>query len=240
MKSFLYMLAVTAVVFITACSENTVSHDDGEEGLTARVEFSEGRIATLEEIEIDVYVETETGDRISDMSSIVLEHRVGEGAEWEEIDLTAHEDHFTSMHRFMTSGDHMFKVMGSRHEGDAQQVLYEMDDHMEIERAHMEMSGMLISFEHEGGEIHEGTTIGHSFWIEQMSGSGMMTGLAPTIICEESNGSIESHSATEMESGRYWAEHMFNSAGEATMTVEFMTGGMMTQASFSIPVAESH
>lgn len=240
MKALLTLTLVAGLILTAGCADDTLSAIDHEVTYEVELRFSDDHVATLDHVEIEVFVRDENGNLTTAIPEIAVEHRLEGTTDWAAISLAVHEDHYAAEYEFMSSGEHEFRVMGAIDEiADHLEEMYVMPGHLEIERAHMEMDGLEISYEHFPGDLHEGAEVELRFWVESMAGS-MMPGLSATITANNPDGSSASHAADEHEAGVYEALHTFASAGEATVMVEFMQGGMVRQASFGVHVNEAH
>jgi hypothetical protein len=251
MKS-LAIPVLTLALTLAGCASNTLSQDDGEPAYDVELRFSEDQLTTLQGVEIEALVRDEYGELITSLPTLTVEHRLEGESTWSTIEMAVHDDRYAADHRFMSSGEHEFRVMGAIDEHAQLDVMYVMDGHMEIERAHMEMDGMRVSYENFPADLREGEEATIRFWIEQMNGGdghggghgdgpgSMMAGLSASVICQESDGTSQTHAADELEGGVYQTRHTFGESGEATMMVQFMQGGMMREASFSVPVNGTH
>jgi hypothetical protein len=248
MRTFLAILILASASVLVGCAPNTLSHDDDSGDLTVELRFSDEHLTTLLPTEVAVSLLESDGATNTDLASVVVEYRQEGTVVWAQIELEAHEDHYAAEHQFMTSGEFEFRVMGLVDEHEDLDEMFVMDGHAEIERAHQEMGGMRISYEHFPGEVQEGDEVEVRFWIEQGDGLGdghgatsqMMGNLTAFIDGLHGDGSTQTHRAEEHETGVYEANHIFSSPGNAEMTVRFEAGGAQQQATFIVPVKENH
>lgn len=229
----------------SACTANPLFPVHDEE-LVAEVVFSVSDLATLSQFTVTVHVEDHAGEHVTAMAEVRGEFQLHGDTEWKVMVLSLQGEEFVGTHTFLSSGEYAFRVLGVESEGDAEVILYESPDHLEVERAHVEVGTYRVEMETFPGEIHEGAEAAVRFWIMEADGHGsehvhMMAGLVAEIHCTDASGTLEQHVPHEEEPGVYEAHHTFLEAGEALVEIHFqIPGGGELEASFHLPVEHQH
>lgn len=261
MKPVLNMILGLGLIVGSGCAENPVGHDENDSEYVAEVSVSEEHISTLSETEFEITLHKENGSSLGDISALRIEFRMEDDAdgEWEPAEMVHHGSHFEASHMFMSSGEYQWRIVGDEHGDGDSHMLFESDDHMDVERAHLDAGGYRVEFESFPGHVHEGMTATVAFWVfddDDDGGDGHggghgddhgsddhggMTGLDVTIQCDEADGHMEQHQGHEGEPGMYTAEHEFEEHGEVELSIRFhQQGGSEVEAAFHVPVASAH
>lgn len=246
MKALTPLILALAITITAGCADNAIADLEATPHYDVELQFSTEHLTTLEHVEVEAFVTDEDGALVTSLPEVNVEYRAEGSVDWSTINLAVHGDHYAAEHVFTASGEFEFRVVGAVDDhSDHLEVMYTAAGHTEIERAHMEMNGLSISFENFPGDVHEGDEAELRFWVTEATADGhlphgasatMMPGLVASVTCLEADGETESHEADEHEAGVYEAHHAFSAAGEATITVQFMHGGMMNEASFEMHV----
>lgn len=241
-----HLLALAVIApFASACTENPVFPDHDVE-LSAEVVFSVAELATLSEFTVTVHVEDHAGDHVTTMAEVRVEFQHHDATEWEAVLLSLQGEEYASDHTFLTSGDYDVRVIGIESLGAAEVILYEAVEHLEVERAHIEVGAYRIEMETFPGEVHEGAEAEVRFWIMEAEADTdghhhMMGGLVAEIHCTDADGTLEEHMPHEEEPGIYEAHHTFLEAGEAHFEIHFqIPGGGELEGGFHVPVEHQH
>lgn len=243
-SQFIYLIVLALFLFI-GCKDSPVEvHQD--ENLTAELTISPDHVHTLDEITYTVTVTNDHGDVVTDLEGVEVQRKGHGDTEWSGTELSLSGTSFTSTYTFKSSGDYDIRVVGT-HTGTTEQlVLYQMDEHMHVGRAHIETGDYRIEYESFPGHIHEGDAATIKFWIyekeQDATGERPLVGdLSPHIHCANPDGTKEHHdSVTQEATGIYVADHTFNSAGEAHMGIHFTAGNTNIEAEFHPEVSHGH
>jgi hypothetical protein len=163
---------------------------------------------------------------VTDFEEIRVERRHDGAGNWGSIALT-HEGGgvYSGQYIFETPGDYDLRVAGIRPSDAEVKVMLEVDEPLEVVRAHGGSGGYRVDFEAVPGHIHAGDASTLNFWFAAVAAAPVpalqVTGLAPTILIG-TNGSAGTYSATEPELGRYTATHTFTTVGTVPVTVRYM------------------
>lgn len=241
-----YSLALALLCPIaSACTGNPLFPVHDEE-LTAEVVFSLSELATLSQFTVTVHVEDHAGDHVTAMAEVQGEFQLHGDTGWNVMPLSLQGEEFVGTYTFLSSGEYAFRVIGVESEGSPEVILYEAVDHLEVERAHVEVGTYRVEIESFPGEIHEGAEAAVKFWIMDADGHQadhvhMMAGLVAEIHCTYADGTSEQHVPHEEEPGVYEAHHTFLEAGEAHVEIHFqIPGGGELEAGFQLPVEHQH
>jgi len=242
MKSIHLFLTPFLLLSLTACNENPVSHDDGEEDeVSVAFQMSEDDIHTLDQVTFSAAVSSHHGDPVTDFEEVGMQYRLEGSNEWSDLVMTLSGTEYSGTMLFLSSGHYDVRVMGRHHGHDHMETLHELGEHLEVGRAHEDAGGFTIEYENFPGEIHEGETAAIQFWImEDSEARTPITGIQAEIHIEDPSGAEESHNAVESEAGVYTANHTFLLDGEAHLAIHFPgTGGIELDAEFHIPISSS-
>lgn len=248
-KNSIFWLVILGVT-MTGCKDNgTNATDDHEEKLTATLTLSDDHVHTLSEITYTVEVTDDHGNVVTDLE-IVEVQRKGHGADdWRGTELELSGNVFTGSYTFMSSGEYDLRVAGMTHDSEEMEVLYEMDDHFNVGRAHVVEGNYRIEYEHFPGHMHEGDQAEVKFWVfeseEDASGERPPVSNLEELHIHGDNpdGSTEHHDETvhEEEDGIYVTDHTFMGGGEAHMGMHFTDSlGTEIEAEFSFEVSHGH
>lgn len=249
MKTFLSYMLMLIVVLFTGCKDNPVEihEDDGNEPFTAELTISDDHIHTLSEITYTVKITDHHGETVTNMEAVEVQRKGHDDTEWRGTELTLAGEVYTGTYTFNSSGEYDLRVAGIRHGGTEMEVMHEMEDHMEVARAHVETGNYRIEYENFPGHIHDGETATVKFWIyeAEKDASGVrppITGLGIHIHCNNPDGSNEHHdTVTEESAGIYMAEHTFLGGGEAQMGMHFTApDNNEVEAEFHLHIAHGH
>ncbi len=201
---------------------------------------------TLTETEVEVRVHSSDAALFTDFSSIAVEVRREGETEWEAVELSLHDDHFSAEMMFFSSGEYEGRVVATVTGSTDLITLYETVDHLHVERIHQEVGDYVVEFETFPGHLREGETVEVKFWVHEASADGhghghAVGGLTPDIQCTDADGTMEEHAAEEHAEGEYEAEHTLGEGGTAHFELHFMDSmGMDRHAEFSAPVSHGH
>ena len=242
MKSIHLFLTPFLLLSLTACNENPVSHDDGEEEeVTVAFQMSEDDIHTLDQVTFTAAVSSDHGDPVTNFEEVGMQYRLEGSNEWSDLVMNLSGTDYSGTMMFLSSGQYEVRVMG-RHQGHGDmETMHVMAEHLEVGRAHEDVGVFRIEYENFPGEIHEGDTAAIQFWImEDSPARTPITGIQAEIHYEDPSGAEESHDAVESEPGVYRANHTFQLDGEAHLAIHFPgIGGVELDAEFHIPISSS-
>jgi hypothetical protein len=163
---------------------------------------------------------------VTDFEEIRVERRLTGADSWGSILLTHQGDGiFVGEYVFETSGSYELRVAGLRPSDNEIKVMLEIEDSLEVVRAHSAAGGYRVDFEAMPGHIHAGDSSTLNFWVDLETvaapASGTVSGLSPTILVG-ANGSEGTFAAAETEPGRYTAAPTFNTIGVVPVTFRYM------------------
>lgn len=247
MKTLLpYLSPLLLLILFTGCKDNPVDVQE-DTTLTAELTLSSDHVHTLSEITYTVTITNSNGEAVTDMETVEVQRKGHGDEEWSSTELTQSGSQYTADYTFNSSGEYDLRVTGVRQEGQQMEVLYEMEDHFEVGRAHEEVGDYRIEYENFPGHMHEGETGTIKFWVyekeENDSGNRPpVSGLSAHIHCNNPDGTDEHHSAVaEEETGIYVTDHTFTSSGEAHMGFHFdAPDNTKIEADFHIQVSGGH
>lgn len=249
MKSIMSYITILVLILFTGCSDNPVEVHEDEEPLTAELTISEDHIHTLSEITYTVRVTDHHGDVVTDLETVEVQRKGHGETEWRGTELTLSGEVYTGTYTFNSSGEYDLRVAGVRSGGTEMEVMYEMQEHMEVGRAHAEVGNYRIEYENFPGHVHDGEQATVKFWVSESErdASGErppVTGLDLHIHCENPDGTNEHHDetlVTEESEGVYVADHTFAGGGEAHMATHFTApDNTEIEADFHLHISHGH
>lgn len=247
-KSHVVWTMIIPAIILTGCLDNATDPHDEDGPLTAELTISPDHVHTLSEINYTVKVTDQNGNIVADLETIEVQRKVHGESEWRGTELELSGNEYTGSYTFMSSGEYDIRVAGLRHGSDQMEVMYEMGEHFNVGRAHVNAENYRIEYEHFPGHMHEGDNADIKFWVfekdEDVSGvRPPVSGLENIHIhCGNPDGTEEHHtSVEEAETGVYVTGHTFMGAGEAHMKIHFPgEGGTEIEAEFTFEVAHGH
>lgn len=246
MKPLLTNLLIMVFILFTGCKDNPVEvHED--ETLVATLTISDDHIHTLSEITYTVEVRDHHGDLVTDLETVEVQRKAHEATEWRGTALTLQNNAYVGTYTFVSSGEYEIRVAGIPHGKTEMEVMYEMPEHLEVNRTHEVVATYRIEYENFPGHIHEGDTASVKFWVMESERNidGIrppVSGLAMHVHCDNADGTNEHHdTAIEESPGVYTIDHIFTGTGQATLGMHF-TAPNTTEiaADFHVHVAHGH
>lgn len=246
-SSILSTAAALAMVLVAAgCEENPVGTEHEDE-LTVSLTIDPGHVHILQsEVTYTVDVHDHHGDPVTDFLALEVQ-RLAEGSDtWRGTALERVGNVWVGTSTFASSGAYGLRVAGQR-PGDADLVvLYNHPEPLHAARAHAEAGGYRIEFETFPGHIHEGDEAEARFWVmeTERNTEGVrppITGLSPSVLITEEDGSSTMYAGTEASPGEYEAHHQFMVPGALQITFQFTGGdGQPAEAVFMHDIAHAH
>lgn len=236
-------LPLMAAFSFAACSDNPTFPDVSDD-LHAELEFGVTELVTLTEVEVEVRLHSDAAGTVTDVAMVAVEMRREGDADWRATELTLHDDHFSGLKTFFSSGEYEARVVAQLHGSAETVVLYQTTEHLHVDRIHREVGAFRVEFETYPGHLHEGDTAEIAFWILEAGGDGhghAVGGMSPDIVCMDPSGATEEHMAHEHEPGEYGTQHTLLEAGTAQFELHFTDGaGADLHAEFVVPVSHAH
>jgi hypothetical protein len=177
---------------------------------------------------------------VTNFEEIRVERRREGAANWGSIALE-HDGGgiYVGEYVFESSGDYELRVTGMRPSDDELKVMLEVEELLEVVRAHSSAGGYRVDFEAVPGHIHAGDASTLNFWFADTEAAhappaAQTTGLAPTVLIGV-NGSQGTYTAAEPEAGHYTATHTFTTIGTVPVTIRY-TGEDQAQHDYTINI----
>ena len=220
---------------LSGCSDST----GPDEGGVANVQVAPGHIHSFVTDVTITATFTAAGSPVQDLAGVVAEIGPAGTDEWtKQVPLLFDGDAYTGSAKFTAAGSFDLRILGRRPgEGEASE-LYRRPSPLIAFRPHFDAGGYRVEFETDSGEypVH-GQSIDFLFLVmEDVPGvPPPVTGLTGVTIRCTQGSDVEIHAATESPEGTYSASHVFGSAGEGTVQLEF-TGSDANPAVVQIPL----
>lgn len=248
MKTILSLLFIAGFILFTGCKDNAVKVQE-DDTLTAELTISTDHIHTLSEITYTVKVTDSNGNIVTNLETVQVE-RKGHGSDtWRGTDLTLSGNTYTGTYTFSSSGEYDIRVSGIASGESNPRIMYEMEEHLNVARAHENVGDYRIEYENFPGHVHNGDEVTVKFWVSEAEkdASGNrppVTGLDLHIHCTNPDNTTEHHdmtAVTEESSGVYITDHIFIGHGEAMMGMHFTApDNTEIKAEFHMHVAAGH
>lgn len=240
-QPMLLLLAVLALLAAGCSTKNPTAPEHHDDTFTFELTATPDHMSTLTPITFTLTARNDHGEVVTDFEAIQLERQMEGTTTWRAIALTLQGNSFQGVYTFTTSGDYHFRVMGSPHGGHEVAEMGHIEQHMHVERAHMDAGGYKVEYESYPGHIHEGETPMLKFWVLDDVTGAPIPGLTSTMRCTEQGGAVHDFAVTESGPGVYEAAHLIEAAGETKIALLF-TGAdsQPATAEFTIEVAHGH
>jgi hypothetical protein len=228
----------TAALALAACADTT----QPTEPLSVDLQISADHFHALEtEVTYTVLVTEANGNVVSDFETLAVEYSLEGANDWHAVPLTLQTGgSYQGTHQYAGPGAFDLRVTGQR-PGQAEAVLHQLTEPVQVIRPHWEAGGYRVEFELEPAELKAGIELGLKFFVmeseEDASGKRPpVTGLSGVAIdCEEANGATTTHDVTESTGGVYQASHSFLASGDVLVTLHF-TGADGQPAEVNVPL----
>jgi hypothetical protein len=247
MKYFVWILTITIVSMVASgCGKNPTEVDVHSDEFVFGFTTTTQDVHTLTPIGFEVTVTDDHGTMMSDFDQFQLEHRLEGTTAWTTVAMTHNGSAYAGSETFVTSGEYELRIMGMAHHGHELEELHHVEQHLHVERAHVEAGGYRVEYESSPGHIHEGESPMLRFWVMDVDAdpSGVhppVGGLTAQIRCAESTGTDHVFSAAESQAGVYESSHLVESSGDTRMGLLFTgMGGGASVAEFDVHVDHGH
>lgn len=247
MKLPYMILFMLVFIIFTGCKDNSVEVHEEDEVLTAALTLSDDHVHTLSEITYTVTVTNQHGEVVTNLESIEVQRKAHGATEWRGTELTLSNNAYVGTYTFASSGEYELRVAGMRQGGTEMEVMYMMEEHLEVNRTHEVSGNYRIEFESFPGHVHEGDTAAVKFWVleSERNQDGIrpaVEGLSIHIHCTNADATSEHHDVVPEESaGVYTVDHAFTEAGEAAVGMHFTApDNTVIEAEFHLHVAHGH